>query len=120
MTAFDYSRPLATANRLIERFGQAGSVRRPTSSGTAYNPTAGSPVDHPAKFAVIDFDTDEIDGSRVLATDKKVLMAPGALTITPTTSDLLVEADASVYKIIDVKPTRPAGTTVLYTLQARR
>lgn len=120
MAAFDYSRALATANRLIARYGQAGYVRRPTTSGSAYNPTPGVPVDHAAVFAVLDYENKDIDGTRILATDKKVLMAPGSLTITPTTTDLLVEADASVYKIIDVKPTKPAATTVLYTIQARR
>lgn len=120
MTAFDYSRPLATANRLLARFGQDGKVRRPTKSGSAYNPTPGAPVDHDATFAVIDYEAKDIDGTRILATDKQVLLAPGTLTITPTTSDLLVEADASEYKIIDVQMLKPAGTVVLYTIQARR
>lgn len=120
MTAFDYSRPVSTANRLITRFGQAGSLRRPTTSGTAYNPTAGVSVDHDALFAVIEYSASEIDGTRILATDQKALLAKGDLTVEPLTSDLLVEADGSVYKIVNVEPLKPGATVVLWTLQVRR
>lgn len=121
MTAFDYSRPLATANRLIARFGQDGFVQRPgTPTGPAYDPTPGTPVDHAARFAVLEYTSRDIDGTRILATDKMVYLAVGALTIEPTTSDLLVEADASIYKIIDVKPLKPATTVLFYQIQVRR
>lgn len=122
MAAFDYSRPLATANRLIERYGQLGAIRRAgAATGPAYDPTPGADVDHPARFVIMDFDAKEIDGTRVLATDKKALLAPGSLAIAPTTDDRLVEADGSVWNIIPpVQTLRPAETTLLYTLQCRR
>ena len=120
MTAFDYSRSAATALRLLARFGQSGYVRRPTSSGPAHNPTAGTPANHAATFAVVDYNASEVDGSRILATDKRALLAVGTLTVTPTTTDLLVEADASVYKIVRVSTIKPAGTVVMYDLQVRR
>ncbi|CAN7169467.1 hypothetical protein LJR202_000282 [Brevundimonas sp. LjRoot202] len=121
MSTFDYSRPLATANRLIEKFGQLGAIRREGApTGPAYDPTPGAPVDHPARFAVMSYGSNEIDGSRILTTDKKVLLAPGSLAVEPTTSDLLVEADGSTLTIIDVDPLKPAETTLLWTVQARR
>ncbi len=120
MSTYNYARPLASANRLITRFGQAGYVRRPTTSGTSYNPTQGAPDDHPAKFAVTNYEDKEIDGSRILSSDKKVLLAPGTLTIEPTSTDLLIEADGSAYKVIAVKTLKPARTVLLYTIQARR
>lgn len=120
MAAFDYSRSLATANRLLERFGQAGTLRRPTSSGTAYNPTAGSPTDQAATFVVIEYSRSEVDGTRILATDKRVLLAKGALTLDPTTSDQIVESGGAVFKIVNVQPLNPGGTVILYDLQVRR
>lgn len=121
MTAFDYARPLATANRLITRYGQLGAIRRTPQTGTSYNPTAGTPVDHPARFVITEFDRDEIDGSRVLMTDKKALVAPGSLTIDPTPSDHLVEADGTVWNIVPpVQTLRPKDTTLLHTLQVRK
>lgn len=122
MTAFDYSRPLATANRLIERYGQLGAIRRTgAATGPEFDPTPGAEVDHPARFVLVGFEADEIDGTRVLMTDKKALMAPGSLTIEPTSNDHLVESDGSVWNIIPpVQTLRPAETTLLYTLQVRR
>lgn len=121
MTAFDYARPLATANRLIERYGQNGFVRRPGApSGPPYNPTPGAPVNHDARFVVTKFEAREIDGTRILATDKKVLMSPGTLTIDPASTDTLVEANGATWKIVAVETLRPAETTLLYTLQVRK
>lgn len=122
MTAYDYARPKATADRLIERYGQLGAIRRTgTPTGPDYDPTPGADVDHPARFAMLDYETAEIDGTRVLATDKKALLAVGSLAITPALDDKLVEADGTVYKIIPpLKPLSPAGTVVMYEIQCRR
>jgi len=120
MTAFDYARPKATAERLITRFGQPGTLRRPASTGPAYNPTAGTPADQAVTFVVTEYSNREVDGTRILATDKKVLLAKGSLTIEPATSDLLLDADAKPYKVIAVMPLKPAQTVVLFELQVRR
>lgn len=121
MTAFDYSRPQATAERLIGRFGQTGAIRRPgTATGPKHNSTPGTPTDHAARFAILDFTAREVDGSRVLASDKKALVSPVGLEIDPTTSDSLVDAGGSAWKIVGVETLRPAETTVLITLQVRK
>ena len=122
MSAYDYSRAVATANRLLTRFGQLGAIRRTGApTGPAYDPTPGAVVDHPARFAMLDYEASEIDGTRVLATDKKALLAVGSLTITVALDDKLVEADGTVYKIIPpLKPLSPAGTVVMYEIQCRR
>lgn len=121
MTAFDYSRPLATANRLIERFGQTGAIRRlGAATGPKHNPTPGAPTNHVARFAILDFTAREIDGSRVLESDRKALVSPVGLAIDPTTSDTLVDAGGASWKIVGVETLRPAETTVLITLQVRK
>ena len=121
MTSFDYAKPLATANRLIERYGQLGAVQRPGASiGPAYNPTIGSHTNDPARFVVTGWAAKDIDGTRIKAADKKALVAPGTLPADPTTSDLLVEANGTPWKIVGVETLRPAETTLLYTLQVRK
>lgn len=119
---YDYGRAKSTADRLLEKFGQLGKVRRTGApTGPAYDPTPGVDVDHDAFMAVLDFDTSEIDGTRVLATDKYVLLAVGNLPIALALDDKLVEADGTVYRIIPpLKPLSPAGTVVMYEVQARR
>jgi hypothetical protein len=122
VTAYDYARAKATADRLIEKFGQLGAIRR-TGAGTGpeYDPTPGATTDYPARFAMLDYEASEIDGTRVLATDKKAILAVGSLTITVALDDKLVEADGTVYKIIPpLKPLSPAGTVVMYEIQCRR
>lgn len=121
MTAFDYSRMLESANRLMAKFGQTGAVRRPgTPTGPSYDPTPGSPTDDPARFVITAYEARDVDGTRILATDKKALVAPGSLTSAPALSDKLVEADGTAWNIVNVETLRPAETTLLWTVQIRR
>lgn len=122
MTAFNYARTKASADRLIAKFGQLGAIRRAgEGSGPTYDPTPGADVDHPCRFVVLDYENSEVDGTRVLATDKKVLLAVGDLAITPKTSDLLVDGPGSSYRIIPpLKPLSPGGVVLFYEIQARR
>ena len=117
---FDYTRSKASADRLITRFGQSATLRRPSTTGAAYNPTPGDPDNHPVTVVTLDYSTSEIDGTRILATDRRVLMAKRSLAIEPTSSDKLVIGGVSYSIIPPVKPLSPGGVVVLYELQARK
>jgi hypothetical protein len=117
--AFDYAEAKADADEMIAEFGQTGKLRRPTTTGPAYDPTEGSPSDKACTFVVLGYTNREIDGSRVLASDKKVLLAKGSLAIEPTTSDKLLIGGV-VHSIVDVSPLSPGGTVVFYEMQVRR
>lgn len=119
MTTFDYARAAQTAGRLIRKFGAAGAIRRETpGSGPSYDPGEPTLTDHPAHIVVTSYTNREIDGQRILATDRKAYVEP-SVGVEPTTSDLLVTPDGSTLAIIDVTLLRPATTTVLYVLQVR-
>lgn len=118
--SFDYAKSKATADRLLTRFGQAATLRRPgTASGPAYNPTIGSPSNVSVTVVVLDYANREIDGARILAGDKKVMLARAALTTDPTTADQLVIGGVA-HAIVAVSPFSPGGTTVYFEIQARR
>lgn len=119
MTSFDYSRSQQTATRLIDRFGSAATLKRPNSSGPAYAPVEGTPTSYAVTVVVDTYRNSEVDGTRVLATDKKVLMAKGALAIEPATSDTLVIGGVD-HAIVEVRPLNPGGSVILYEVQARR
>lgn len=119
MSAFDYARSKATADRLIARFGQAGTLRRPTSTGAAYNPTPGAPEDHAVTIVVLDYKDTEVDGTRIRATDKRVLLARSDLAIAPALSDQLF-IGYEPHALIEVQPLSPGGTVLMWELQARR
>lgn len=121
MSTFDYADMVEMAEEMIIEFGQAGFIRRPgVATGPAHNPTPSVSTNHPAKFVITRFKSNEIDGSRVLASDKKALVSPLGLTVAPTLSDTLVDAGGASWKIVGVETLRPAETTVLITLQVRK
>jgi len=105
---------------MIAEFGQNAVLRRPTTTGPANNPVAGAPVDYNVKIVVLEFSRGEVDGTRVLVTDKKVLLAKGALTIDPLTSDKLLIGGIPHTIVPPLEPLSPGGTVVMWTIQARR
>lgn len=108
------------ARELIVEFGALGSIRREVpGSGPSYDPGPPTITDHPAHIVLTDYSNREIDGQRILSTDRKALVEP-AIGVEPTTSDLLVTADGATLTIVSVDLLRPATTTVLYTVQVRR
>lgn len=117
--SYDYSRLAATVERLLKRFGVAGQLERPTWTGPKHSPVPGPPLGFPAIFVVGNFSNREIDGTRILQTDKKVIIAP-SIAITPQLSDLLNEGEPGRLKLMDVKTIRPATRTLAYIAQARR
>ena len=119
MTAFDYAETKADVDELIAEFGQAMILRRYDAGGEAYDPTPGGPYDVQVAGVVTDYTLLEIDGTRVLATDKKVLVAVGDATDPPTPAHRLVVGGVE-HAIVDVSTLAPAGAVVMWTLQVRR
>lgn len=112
----NYLEDRADADEMIAEFGQAATLRRPTNSGPAWDPTI-TWAETGCTVVVTEFSNREVDGTRVLATDKKVLMAVPA--IAPATSDRLAIGGVE-YSIERVEPLAPGGVSVMFTLQARR
>lgn len=118
----DYGRFLALAERLLTRWGQVGELSRATTAGgPSYNPTPGAPQATPARFALVDYRSDQIDGTRIKATDKQLYVSPVGLDFEPTEGDAVKDAlGANLGKVIEVETIRPATVTCLYILQVRR
>lgn len=121
MATYDYSEDLADAEEMIAEFGQAGFVRRKgLPTGPPHNPRPGPPINTPVTFVEDDFSAHEIDGTRILAKDLKILMAVGVQTQDPDSTAELVYANGDVLKIVNAKRLSPGGTTLLFEVQARR
>jgi hypothetical protein len=116
--AFDYTRPRATAERLIDRFGQTGALRRMVSDNDPFNPTL-TPVDYACTFAVLDYSKRDIDGTLIRQTDQQIYLSTRGLTVVPDVTDKIVVGGV-VLTIINIKPLSPAGTVVYYELQVRK
>lgn len=132
MTAFDYTRTRATAERLIARFGQTGALRRMVDDGDVFNPTqTQTPVDYACTFAVLDYAKKDIDGTLIRQTDQMAYLSTAGLAISPETTDRLMVGGAwsgspatyvggSPMTVVNVKPLSPAGTVVFWELQVRK
>lgn len=117
---FNYDRLKATADRLIAAAGQAATLTHPgAKTGTPHNPTIGTPTPEAVTVVVEDYRNFEVDGARIQATDKKVLLARSDLVAAPTTADTLT-IGGDVHAIVSVKPLSPGGTALYYEVQARR
>jgi hypothetical protein len=121
MDADFYADMVETAAELIEEFGQLGKLRVETpGSGPSYDPGEPTITDHDAVMAVLEFEKSDVDGTRILATDKRILVAAKDLAVEPSTEHQLLDAAGQAYSVIAVDPLSPAGVPVFYWVQARR
>ncbi|MFP1634091.1 hypothetical protein ACLB6G_20365 [Zhengella sp. ZM62] len=115
---YDYTRPEATAQRLIAKFGQSVTLTKVTKVWNDWNPGVNL-TEYSATGAVMDYADREIDGTVIKAGDKRVYLSTEGLTVEPDTTDTLTVGGV-VHSIIRVDPLNPGGTVVMWTLQVRR
>jgi hypothetical protein len=118
---FDYIESRADADELIDDFGQLGSIRRTTNSGTVWEPTP-TTADYDTFVVQQDFTQKQIATWEVLATDTRWFIAAGplvALSIEPIVGDSLVVAGSVVGTILQRDVINPGGVPVYYDCQLR-
>jgi len=112
MAKFDYSKMQSTASRLVNKFGKTLSKRVVTNSGTEWAPTQTN-VDTSIDGVITAYGLNEIDGSLILTTDKKLL------TTSLLELDDKVVDGSIVYMIVSINQVQPADTNLLYKVQLR-
>jgi len=121
MATFDYARARATAARLLSRFGQAATLRQTsTTEGDPWDPGSGTTTttDTTVTAAVLEYANSEVDGTLILASDRKVYVSAEGIAVTPTPADVLIVGSDQL-SIVNVKPLSPAGTVVMWECQCR-
>lgn len=114
MSKFDYSRPAATAKRLLDRFGQAGELSRSVETGE-YDPLTGpvlSVTTSSCIVALLEFDNRQIDGESILIGDRRALIALD-VNLEPMAGDSLT-VGVEVLRVVKNRPVAPAGVVVLH------
>lgn len=124
MSAF-YDRQAATAQRLLAQFGQPVTVSRVT--GGTEDPLTGemtgqTPENYTPNGVLLNYSGREAGeardaGNEIRTSDRKLLLAP--FDVDPVVTDS-VTADGSEWTIINIKPLRPAGQTLLHEIQVRK
>ena len=112
MSKFDYTNLANTATRLVNRFGKTIQKRTISNSGSDFNPTQVS-VDADIDGVIVSYGLNEIDGTLILTTDKKLL------TTSLLELDDKVVDGSIVYSIISINQIQPADTNLLYKVQLR-
>jgi hypothetical protein len=131
MSAFDYSRPLATAQRLVARFGRLVALQGVSAGpADANNPLAG-PAPAPDPISGIPAAFVEPVGLRSLGLSAQLqalfknstqiaIVAP--VSGTPDFLDMkfLIDSDNSIWKINAIETLKPGETIVLYFIGVAR
>lgn len=115
-----YTNLAATASRLLTDKGQSVTFVHPVDG--SFDPatgitTPGVPTNITGYGAAFDYKNTEIDGTIIQRGDIRFLFESTA-TI-PVIGDTIT-LDTVEYRVMDVKPTQPAGTNVLTEAQLRK
>lgn len=126
--SFDYSRSVATATRLIERYGAPLAIRREgTSGGPAYEPSRASPEFLPA--VGVRNNRRIYDREAKITVERVVFMVKASSGLVVTKGDKLMFSGASSflanpqqgafvaeYSIISIEPLSPGDTVIHYEI----
>lgn len=114
---YDYTRPKATAERLIAKFGKNAVLQQYTNRGTPYSPTR--TPSNPVAIKVVDFEQLESDreGSLV-GTKSRVLYISTSAGVTPQKQDEVV-LDGSTHEIVTVAALKPGDIDLMWEVMVR-
>ncbi len=128
--AFDFTKPQATTDRLLTKFGQSVTLTK-TVQGS-YDPTTGNITNttttQTGTGTILDYGTQQAGiysapGSLIQMGDKQLMLSAlktdGAALTAPVNGDTVTDAAGKVWTITQVKAMAPAGTVVLYDCNLR-
>lgn len=125
MTAFDYSRPLATAQRLIARYGRLVALQGVTAGPADPNNPLAGPAAPPSPVTGVPAAFVEPVGVRSLGISERAvtlfknssqicLVAPVSGQSDFLDMKFLTDSDNSQWKIDHIETLKPASTILLY------
>lgn len=113
--AADYSGFVATATRLIDKFGRSASLVTMTTAASGYDP--GEPTESATAVRIVEigYKQSERDGTLIEANDRRVMMDAST---TPTSQDRIVDG-SDEFVVVNVEAIKPGPTPIAYMLQLR-
>jgi hypothetical protein len=112
----------SAAFRAVGDMGGVLYIRRETEG--VFDPatgmtTPGETVNFPCLGIIMDYERERVDGTAILASDKKALIDASSLETVPVAGDNLVTHD-DILSVVHVYTTQPNETAFIYKLQVRR
>ena len=114
---FDYTRLRATADRLINRFGQTATLIKPGKmTGSEWSPVQGPATEH-SIFAVDENAMRRDLSGTLIGEAVHALMISTSSGVTPEQADRVRLADGRDLEITEVRPLSPGGVALLYEVK---
>jgi hypothetical protein len=113
-----FARLQQTAQRLIAKFGQHGTIKRITPPDPVLG---GDPTDtsYPATLVPMTYDQRYVNGTTILTSDRQIYISSVGLAIVPTVGDVVV-AGGVEYHCVAADPNNYDGVTnVVFIVQGR-
>jgi hypothetical protein len=105
--------------KLIDRYGYDITLSRTNVGGTYSTTTgkvgSGSTTTATLRGVFVNYEQEDIDGTSVLADDRKLLVQARGLNVAPKKGDLV----AGDVQIVSVRTIKAGATTIAYVCQAR-
>tara|TARA_R110002167_G_scaffold42512_13_gene129160 strand:+ start:3647 stop:4003 length:357 start_codon:yes stop_codon:yes gene_type:complete len=114
----DWNAVAAEVAQALAEVGTTATLKQVANSGTDYNPTL-TPTNHACTVVTLDWKNEEIDGTLVKSTDRKILISTDGLSVVPAIGDTLTIGSDVLRLVEPFKPLSPAGTVVMYETNAR-
>jgi hypothetical protein len=113
-----YTRMLATAKRLITKYGQSVTFTNGQAGGTyslgGYS--GGTPTTITGVGAAISYAKGEVDGELIRQSDVKLLFEGGQGA---PVQGYTCAVNGTTYRVMNANPLSPGGTVVIYEVQLR-
>ncbi|MGR9076256.1 hypothetical protein [Rhizobium leguminosarum] len=113
-----YTRLQATAQRLITKYGQLGSIKRITPPDPVLGGD-GTETLHTVKLVPMTYDQRYINETTILTTDREIYISSMGLAVVPQVGDIAAAGGVD-YHIIASDPNNYDGVTnVIFVVQGR-
>jgi len=120
VSGFDYDRIAVNAAKLIEKFGQpvvlVRTVNATTDPVTGDTFNYGQTSNQTTTGILLNYDADDIDGTRIQANDKKLVIDG---SVQPLKTDLPEIAGVKLGTIVNIETKKPAASVIVHFLQVR-
>lgn len=113
-----YTRLQVTAHRLMEKYGQSGTIKRlgPPDPIFGGDPV---PVEYPATLVPMTYDQRYIDGMNITSADRQIYISSVGLAIVPRVGDIATAGGVD-FHIVNADPQNYDGlTNVVHIVQGR-
>lgn len=95
-----------------------GAIMTETATSAPWELPETTTLEYPCKAVVSNYSESVLNGSAIKQGDKKIIVAASGLAIEPAVTDVIV-CNSVAYNIVAVSVVSPAGTPIIYVLQAR-